>query len=35
VEFIFVDRSGDGRYALVHSTHPDEYQNNDWKQVIK
>jgi len=34
-EFIFVDRSGDGRYALVHSTHPDEYQNNDWKQVIK
>ena len=29
-EFVFVDRSGDGKYVLVHSTHPDEYQNPDW-----
>ena len=29
-EFIFVDRSGDGKYVLVHSTHPDEYQNPNW-----
>ncbi len=34
-EFIFVDRSGDGRYALVHSTHPDEYQNFNWIKDIK
>jgi GWxTD domain-containing protein len=29
-EFVFVDRSDDGRYFLMHSTHPDEYQNPDW-----
>lgn len=29
-EFVFVDRSGDGKYVLVHSTQPDEYQNPGW-----
>jgi GWxTD domain-containing protein len=34
-EFVFVDRSGDGKYVLVHSTHPDEYQNFDWINDMK
>jgi GWxTD domain-containing protein len=34
-EFVFVDRSGDGKYVLVHSTHPDEYQSSDWINDIK
>ncbi|HEX9975472.1 MAG TPA: GWxTD domain-containing protein, partial [bacterium] len=34
-EFIFVDRSGDGKYVLVHSTHPDVYQNPSWMNDIK
>ncbi|MBN2413253.1 GWxTD domain-containing protein [candidate division KSB1 bacterium] len=34
-EFIFVDRSGDGHYVLVHSNHPDEYQNPNWMEVMK
>jgi GWxTD domain-containing protein len=29
-EFIFVDRTGDEQYVLVHSTHPDEFSNPDW-----
>ncbi len=33
-EFIFVDRSGDGHYVLVHSSHPDEYQNPNWMDVM-
>jgi len=34
-EFVFVDRSGDGWYVLVHATHPDEYQNFNWIKDIK
>ncbi|MDZ7402435.1 MAG: GWxTD domain-containing protein [candidate division KSB1 bacterium] len=34
-EFVFVDRSGDGKYVLVHSTHPDEYQNPGWMNEMK
>ena len=34
-EFVFVDRSGDGKYVLVHSTHPDEFQNFDWIKDVK
>ena len=34
-EFVFLDRTGDGRYVLVHSTHPDEYQNPGWKNDIQ
>ena len=30
IEFVFVDRTNDGNYVLVHSTHPDEYSNPDW-----
>jgi GWxTD domain-containing protein len=30
IEFIFVDRSGDNRFVLVHSTHVDEYSNPNW-----
>ncbi len=30
-EFIFVDRSGDGNYMLVHSNHRDEFSNPDWR----
>jgi len=29
-EFVFMDRTGDGNYMLVHSTHPDEYSNENW-----
>lgn len=34
-EFVFVDRSGDGHYVLVHSTHKDEYHNPNWMNEIK
>jgi len=34
-EFVFVDRSGDGRYVLVHSTYRDEYKNPNWMNDIK
>jgi GWxTD domain-containing protein len=30
VEFVFVDRSNDGQYMLMHSTHPDEISNPSW-----
>ena len=30
VEFVFVDRTLDGNYVLVHSTHPAEYSDPDW-----
>ena len=33
-EFIFVDRTNDDVYVLVHSTHPDEYSNPDWMQMF-
>jgi hypothetical protein len=31
-EFYFVDRIGDGQFVLVHSTHPDEFNNPDWAE---
>lgn len=34
-EFVFVDRSGDGKYVLVHSTQPDEFQNPNWMNDVK
>ena len=34
VKFVFVDRTGDGIYALVHSTKLDEYSDPDWKVSI-
>jgi GWxTD domain-containing protein len=30
IEFVFVDRTNDDHYVLMHSTHPDEYYNPDW-----
>lgn len=33
-EFVFVDQEGEEEYILVHSTHPNEYQDYDWKQKI-
>ncbi len=30
VEFVFVDVLGFGRYRLVHSSHLDEFRNDDW-----
>lgn len=34
-QFIFVDRMGGDQFVLVHSTHPDEYQNPDWQQQFQ
>jgi GWxTD domain-containing protein len=34
-EFIFVDRTGDGRYTMVHSTHPDELHNPGWEEGLR
>ncbi|HFE65584.1 MAG TPA: GWxTD domain-containing protein, partial [Caldithrix sp.] len=34
-EFVFMDRYGDGKYVLIHSTHPDEYSNPDWQTEVK
>jgi GWxTD domain-containing protein len=34
-EFVFVDRIGDGRYTMVHSTHPDELHNTNWEMELK
>jgi len=33
-EFYFVDRTGDEQYVLVHSTHPDEFSNPDWREEL-
>ena len=33
-EFYFVDRTGDGRFVLVDSTHPDEFSNPDWREEL-
>jgi GWxTD domain-containing protein len=33
-DFVFVDRDGDGKYTLIHSTHRDEYSNPDWREQI-
>jgi len=35
IEFVFVDRTSDGNYVLVHSNHPDEYANPDWERDVK
>jgi GWxTD domain-containing protein len=34
-EFVFVDRTRDGHYVLVHSNHPGEYSNPDWADDYK
>ncbi|MDZ7374654.1 MAG: GWxTD domain-containing protein [candidate division KSB1 bacterium] len=34
-EFVFVDRNGDGRYVLVHSSHPDEFANPEWEAELR
>lgn len=34
-QFVFVDRSNDGHWALVHSNHPDEFSNAQWEQELK
>jgi GWxTD domain-containing protein len=34
-EFVFMDRTGDGNYILVHSTHPDEYSNENWAKEFQ
>ena len=34
-KFIFVDRTRDGSYVLVHSTHKDEYKNPDWREALQ
>ncbi len=34
-EFVFADRSGDGKYVLVHSTYRDEYSNPNWMEDLK
>ena len=34
IEFIFVDRSGDNQYVMVHSTHVDEYSNPNWMNEL-
>lgn len=31
-EFVFVDRTSDGHYVLVHSNHPAEYSNPNWME---
>ncbi len=33
--FVFVDRTRDGVYVLVHSNHPDEYHNPDWREDLQ
>jgi GWxTD domain-containing protein len=35
VEFVFVDRTNDNNYILVHSTHPDEFSNPGWMNDYK
>ncbi|MCD6117467.1 GWxTD domain-containing protein [bacterium] len=34
-EFVFADRSGDGKYVLVHSTCRDEYSNPHWMDDLR
>lgn len=34
IKFIFVDRTGDGIYSLVHSTKLDGYNDPDWQEHI-
>ncbi len=35
IEFVFVDRTGDDNFVLMHSTHPDEYYNPEWAAAFK
>ena len=35
VEFVFVDRTMDGKFVLVHSTHKDEYHDQGWREDLK
>ncbi len=35
VEFFFVDRLEDGNFLLVHSTHVDEFHNENWMNEIR
>jgi len=34
-DFVFLDRDGDGKYVLIHSTHRDEYSNPYWQEQIR
>ena len=34
IEFVFVDRIGDGKYVLVHSTKLEEFSNPNWQQDL-
>ncbi len=34
-DFVFVDRDGDGKFVLVHSTHRDEFSNPGWQNNLK
>ena len=34
-DFVFIDRDGDGKFVLVHSTHRNEYSNPDWQENMK
>jgi len=34
-EFVFVDRIGGNQYVLVHSSHPDEYNNPNWEEDLR
>lgn len=34
-DFVFVDRDGDGKFVLVHSTHRDEYSNPGWQDGLQ
>jgi len=33
-DFIFIDRDGDGKYTLIHSTQRDENHNPNWRDQI-
>jgi GWxTD domain-containing protein len=35
VKFVFVDRTNDGNYMLMHSSHSDEITNNNWVNELK
>jgi len=35
IEFVFVDRTNDDSYVLMHSTHPDEINNPNWMNDFK
>jgi GWxTD domain-containing protein len=35
VQFVFVDRTNDGNYVLMHSTHSDEINNRNWVNELR